>query len=122
MRVGGTYTVLGSTGGAEVLSIDRLLALELDVDGSTVTIHIRGKPVLATTDVSVPNPTRFTRRFERVPDPASVEKLRNAAEALRVKREDAFFGTALFSKEDAQAAVCRMNSAFEASKVFIPRG
>jgi hypothetical protein len=100
-----------------------LLGLELDVEGSAVSISVRGTPILGlTSDHSMPNATHFTRRFERLPDTASVKTLRKAAEMLRAKREDAFFGTVLFSKNEAQAAVHLMESAFEASKAFIPRG
>lgn len=121
-QIGNTYTSLGTISRMEGWSIDALLGLELVVNGSTVSIRIRGTPVLTSCDSSVSDATHFTRRFERLPDPASVETLRNAAQMLRATREDGFFAMILFSKDEAKAAVRLMESAFEASKAFIPRG
>lgn len=117
-KVAGSYTVLGSTPN-ETVSIDRLLRIRLDVDGSKVSVHCDGELILQTTDSSIPDATRYSRSFERAPDLDRVHKLREAAERLRATREDAYFGTMLFSKQKAEKAVTLMNSALLESRAFV---
>jgi hypothetical protein len=117
-KVAGLYTLLGSTPTEEV-PIDRLLRLRLDVDGSKVSIYCGGELILQTTDSSISDPIRFSRSFERAPDLGRVHRLKDAAERLRATREDAYFGTVLFSKQNAEEAVTLMNSALREAGVFV---
>jgi hypothetical protein len=118
-KVAGLYTVLASTEWKQMPSIDRLLRLRLDVEGFTVSVYCSDELILQMSHASIPDATRFSRSFNRALDPAKVKTLRRAAERLRATREDAFFGTVSFSKEDAEAAMSLMNSALEASKAFV---
>lgn len=118
-KVAGLYTVLASTGREQMASIDRLLRLSLDVEGFAVSVYCGNELILRTADASILDATRFSRSFERAPDPARVETLRRCAERLRATREDAFFGTVPFSKEDAEEAVLLMNSALLESRTFV---
>jgi hypothetical protein len=118
-KVAGFYTLLASTGTKKETSIDRLLRLRLDVEGFTVSVYFGDELLLRTADAAISDATRFSRSFERTPDPVRVETLRRSAEQLRANREAAFFGTVPFSKEDAEAAVLLMKSALSEARAFV---
>jgi len=118
-KVAGFYTLLASTGTEKETSIDRLLRLRLDVEGFTVSVYFGDELLLRTADAAISDATRFSRSFERIPDPVRVETLRRSAEQLRANREPAFFGTVPFSKEDAEAAVLLMKSALSEARAFV---
>jgi HEPN domain-containing protein len=116
-KVHGVYTSIAAW--EQMASIDQLLRLRLDVEGSQVSVYCGDELILGTTDSSIPDATRFSRSFNRAPDPSKVKILKKAAKQLRKKRTVAFFGEVPFSKRDAEEAVSLMNSALLASRAFV---
>jgi hypothetical protein len=119
-KVWDSYTLLASKPW-KAPPIDSLLRLRLKVGDDEISVYSDDKVILRMTDATIPNAVRFTRSFQRSPDPTAVQKLRTAAEQLKATRKEAFFGTVIFSKENAEATVEIMQSAVEASKAFVIR-
>jgi hypothetical protein len=118
-KIAGVYTEMASTGMEYMASIDRLLRLRLEVERFEVCVYCGDELILRQSDASIPDATRFSRSFNRVPDPAQVKTLRRAAKQLRKKRTPAFFGEERFVKSDAEEAMSLMKSALEASTAFV---
>jgi len=118
-RDNNVYTQLGpSLPASDLLSADKLLKLNLEIAGDTITLSSEGRKIISRSDVTYSGAFKLQRGFVKEPNSKRIVLLQKAGSKLNENREKAFYGQQAYSEKDAISTTSLMNEAIEAAACF----
>ena len=119
-RISNVYTQIGGGHYLPSLTVNDIVTLRIDINGSLLTVKLNNEVILSISDSSITQqPLQLHRTLVKPADSARVEKIKKIVTALRRTREEAFYSERSFSEQEAEEAIAHMMEVIDLSKAFL---